>query len=148
VLCFSLKSFVRLLGVMLIILTLVTFLATLFQLQGEYPGKAILPFTFFCIYLVPALAFLIMTASKEDIRARKRFHCAYLCSVISNTLIRLFLVLMVVTFCLSYYIFVVNEQAGTEGFPETAEGTMSIWAILFIGVAMLAELAIETLIRM
>ena len=75
-------------------------------------------------------------------RSRKRFHCAYLCSVVTNCIFRLFLVLMVATFY-SFYIQFGIYHSDNRGNPLSPTSLTTI----LVTVLLMVELMLETLIR-
>ena len=98
--CLSLRAIVLTLGVVICSLALAGFMLSI-HFKGSnyiYISLAVL-----ITYTAPAIAFVMMLMNKEDLRSRKRFHTAYLCSVTTNCMFRLFLVIMVIIYY-SFYI--------------------------------------------
>ena len=139
--CIQLQGFIRLLGILLVVLVLFSLGYSIRFAACENPLKYIM-FALFTIYVAPATAFLMMMYHKEDLRSRKRFHCAYLCSVATNCMFRLFFVVMIVT----YYSFYIRISL-THFDNQVNAWIPSRWAIATAFVLLSVELMIETLIR-
>ena len=139
--CISLPLLVRMLGFAILAIFSIN-LAYLIQFTYSDSPWRYLTYGLFLVYAAPAIAFIMMILQKEDLRSRKRFHCAYLCSVVTNCIFRLFLALMVATFY-SFYIQFGIYHSENRGNPLSPTSL----TIILVSSLLMVELMLETLIR-
>ena len=139
--CISLPLLVRLLGITIVGIFSVN-LAFMVQLSASGSPWRYVSYCVFLVYAAPAIAFTMMLLHKEDLRSRKRFHCAYLCSVVTNCIFRLFFVIMVATYYSFYLQFGIyhSENRGNPLSPTSLR-------IMLVSALLVIELGFETLIR-
>jgi len=100
--CLSLRAIILTLGVVVSSFAMASFILSIhFKMQAS--NYVYISLAGLITYSAPAIAFIMMLMNKEDLRSRKRFHTAYLCSVTTNCMFRLFLVIMVIIYY-SFYI--------------------------------------------
>ena len=139
--CIPLQAIIRLMGLFMFAITAISLTYSIRFFSQSSPYQYI-SFAVFIIYAAPAIAFLMMLVNKEDPRSRKRFHCAYLCSVATNCMFRLFFIVMIVTYY-SYYIKIGLAHTTTDVTAWVPSGLMIAAAFILLTL----ELLIETLIR-